>query len=265
MYSDFIQRFLNYQTYGNWFKDLNPLSKLNILLVLAFTALVAQNTVFAFCLCIGYYIVAAYIGEFKYFNGLYTKVVITILFFLIVLRQLTVEGETVLFSLFGWEWTLEALMVALKLSGILLGFSGAVILFYASTPMRDLMYALEQKGVPHTTSYIILASFSTITDLNASVNTIFESQKARGIEVEGNLITRVKAFFPILSPLLLGAMSAAEEKSIAMDARAFSIDTNHTFLRELRPVPKWEKALVFAVDVTFGAVCVFQILNAFVF
>ena len=262
MYSDFVQKFMSYQTYNNWFKDLNPLSKLNILLVLAFTALVAQNMVFAFCLCISYYFLAAYIGEFKYFNNLYTKVVATILFFLIILRQLTVEGTTVLFSIFGWEWTLEALLVALKLSGILLGFSGAVILFYASTPMRDLMYALEQKGVSHVTSYIILASFSTITDLSGSVNTIFESQKARGIEVEGNVLTRVKAFFPILSPLLLGAMSSAEEKSIAMDARAFSLETNHTFLRELRPIPKWEKLLVLGVDILFVAVCIFRILQA---
>lgn len=265
MYSDFVHKFLDYQTYGNWFKDLNPLSKLNILLVLAFTALVAQNIIFAFCLCVGYYILAAYIGEFKYFTKIYNKVVATILVFLIILRQLSVHGDTVLFSIFGWQWTLEALYAALKLSGILLGFSGAVILFYAATPMRDLMYALEQKGVSHTTSYIILASFTTVTDLNASVNTIFESQKARGIEVEGNIITRIKAFFPILSPLLLGAMSSAEEKSIAMDARAFSIDAKHTFLRELRPVPQWEKALVVAIDVIFAAVCVFRILQAFVF
>ena len=265
MYSEFVQKFLDYQTYGNPFKDLNPLSKLNILLVLAFTPLVAQNTLFAFVLCFCYYLLAIYIGEFKYFNKIFTKVAITVLLFLLILRQLTVKGTTVLFSVFGWEWTLEALMKGLDLGGIILGFSGAIVLFYASTPMRDLMYSLEQKGVPHTTSYIILASFQTITDLNASVNTIFESQKARGIEVEGNILTRVKAFFPILSPLLLGAMSAAEEKSIAMDARAFSIDTHHAFLRELRPIPKWEKTLVIAVDVIFVAICVFQILNAFVF
>lgn len=265
MYSEFVQKFLDYQTYGNPFKDLNPLSKLNLLLVLAFIPLVAQNTVLAFCLCLGYYFLAAYIGEFKYFNGIFTKVAITILFFLLILRQLTVHGTTVLFSVFGWEWTLEAIFKALDLGGIILGFSGAIILFYASTPMRDLMYALEQKGVSHTTSYIILASFQTITDLNASVNTIFESQKARGIEVEGNILNRVKAFFPIISPLLLGAMASAEEKSIAMDARAFSLDTKHTFLRELRPVPQWEKTLMIGVNVFFVAFCVFRLLQIFVF
>lgn len=255
MYSDFVQKFFSPQTTGNWFKDLDPLSKLNILLVLAFTALVMQNIVFSIGLCVFYYVLAILIGELKYFNGLFSKLLVTIGIFIIVIRQMTVRGTTVLFSVFGWKWTLEGLLNGLQVGGVILGFSGAVILFYASTEMRDLMYALEQKGVSHASSYVILASFQTITDLRASVQTIFESQKARGIEVEGNIFTRAKAFFPVISPLLLGAMASAEEKSIAMDARAFSLETQHTFLRELRPVPGWEKAMVIALDVGFAALC----------
>ena len=75
---------------------------------------------------------------------------------------------------------------------------------------------------------------------------------------------RMKAFFPIISPLMLGAMTSAEEKCIAMDARAFSIKRQHTFLRELRVVPAWEKALVIAVDAAFVALCVYKIVRMFV-
>lgn len=262
MYSDFVQKFFSPQTTGNWFKDLDPLSKLNILLVLAFTALVAQSIAFSVGLCVFYYVLAIGIGELKYFNGLFSKLLVTIGIFIILIRQLTVKGTTVLFSVFGWKWTLEGLLNGLQVGSVILGFSGAVILFYASTQMRDLMYALEQKGVSHASSYVILASFQTITDLRAGVQTIFESQKARGIEVEGNILTRARAFFPIISPLLLGAMASAEEKSIAMDARAFSLETQHTFLRELRPVPGWEKAMVAALDVGFAALCAVRLLGA---
>ena len=69
---------------------------------------------------------------------------------------------------------------------------------------------------------------------------------------------------PVISPLMLGAIASAEEKSIAMDARAFSIDTPHTFLRELRVVPGWEKALNLAADLAFVAFCVWRLLNIFV-
>ena len=264
MYSEFVQKFFSPQTAGNWFKDLNPLTKLNLLLVLAFTTLVAQSIPCALGLCLFYYLLAILIGEFKYFSGIFSKLLITVGLFMVILRQFTVKGEMVLFDLFGWNWTLEGLLNGLKVGGIILGFSGAIILFYASTEMRDLMYTLEQKGVPHTTSYIILASFQTIVDLKASVQTIFESQKARGIEVEGSLLTRAKAFFPVISPLMLGAIASAEEKSIAMDARAFSIDTPHTFLRELRVVPGWEKALNLAADLAFVVFCVWRLLNIFV-
>lgn len=259
MYSEFVQRFFSPQTTGNWFKDLNPLSKLNILLVLAFTSLVVQNIAFGVGLCLFYYLLAILIGELRYFNGIFAKLLLTIGVFIILIRQLTVKGTTVLFSIFGWKWTLEGLLNGLQVGSVILGFSGAIILFYASTEMRDLMYALEQKGISHTSSYVILASFQTITDLRASVQTIFESQKARGIEVEGSILTRAKAFFPVISPLLLGAMASAEEKSIAMDARAFSLETQHTFLRELRTVPAWEKALVLALDFCFLALCIVKL------
>lgn len=264
MYSTFVEQFLHPQCSGNWFIDLNPLTKLNILLVLAFTSLVTQNIIFSVALCVAYYILALLIGKLKYFNNLFSKLLVTIGIFIIVVRQLTVKGTTPLFSIFGWVWTLEGLLNGLQVGLVILGFSGAIILFYASTQMRDLMYALEQKGVPHATSYIILASFQTIVDLKSSLQTIFESQKARGIEVEGNIFVRIKAFFPVLSPLLLGAIASAEEKSIAMDARAFSVSGSHTFLRELRKTPAWEKAMVVIIDLAFAALCIFRLVRMFV-
>lgn len=106
----------------------------------------------------------------------------------------------------------------------------------------------------HEVSYIVLASFQTITDLKKNTAQIMESQKARGIETEGSVIRRIKAFFPILGPLVLGAISSTEEKSIAMDARAFSVKCSHTFLRELRPVPVYEKLIVILADVLLLAV-----------
>ena len=106
--------------------------------------------------------------------------------------------------------------------------------------MKDLMLALENRGVTHVASYIMLSSMQSIIDMKKSADTILESQKARGIETDGNLIVRMKAFFPTLGPILLSAMSGTEEKAIAMDARAFSHEGGHTYLRVLRPIPVWE-------------------------
>jgi len=101
-------------------------------------------------------------------------------------------------------------------------------------------------------------------DLKKNMETIMESQKARGIETEGGIVIRVKAFFPILGPLILGAISGTEEKSIAMDARAFSAKCQHTFLRELKPVPVYEKIIVLLVNLFFAASVGFKIYTIFI-
>lgn len=194
----------------------------------------------------------------------FSVIVLIFGFFTLIIRQFSVTGTTVLFTLFGmFPITQEALINGLNTASYLLGFSGAIVLFFVSTEMRDLMYALEKKGVSHEVSYIVLASFQTIIDLKKNTNLIMESQKARGIETEGSIINRIKAFFPILGPLVLGAISSTEEKSIAMDARAFSVKCKHTFLRELKPVPVYEKIAVIVVDVCFVLLVVYKIYLVF--
>ena len=114
--------------------------------------------------------------------------------------------------------------------------------------MDELVYMLEKKGMSHTFSYIILSAFQTIKDLSKSSQTIMDSQRCRGIETEGSIVNRAKAFVPVLGPLVLGAISNAEEKSIAMDARAFSAPNKHTSLLLLRKVPTSEQLLVWVFD-----------------
>lgn len=251
----FIDSFWCAQSYHNWLLDYNPLSKLNLLFALGFASMIAASWEFGLPLCILYCILAFSAGKSRAFLKPFGVVVLIFGFFTLVIRQLSVEGTTVLFRLFGvLTVTEEALINGLDTASYLLGFSGAVILFFATTQMRDLMYSLEKKGMSHEVSYIVLASFQTIADLKKSTAQIMESQKARGIETEGNVIRRMKAFFPILGPLVLGAISSTEEKSIAMDARAFSVKCRHTFLRELRPVPVSEKIVVILADVVLLAV-----------
>ena len=148
-----------------------------------------------------------------------------------------------MFSIFGWDWYWESFDVALNIVGYMVGFAGALLIFFLTTPMRDIMYTLEQKGVRHEASFIMLSSMQSITDMRKSANTIMESQKARGIETEGNMLVRAKAFLPTLGPIVLNAMSGTEEKSIAMEARAFSYEGKHTTLRDLRPTTKKEIVL----------------------
>lgn len=264
MNQDFINSFRKPVEFPNWFIGLNPLSKLNLCFVIGFACWLIKDWRIGFAMCAFYFVFAFAIGVGKKFTPIFSALFVLAGVFTVIVRQFSAQGGEVMFTLFGWDFTVGALINGLNMSSALLGFSGPIILFFITTQTRDLMYALEQKGMSHTVSYIMLASFQTIIDLKASTVTIMESQKARGIETEGSIMTRIKAFFPILAPLILGALSSTEEKTIAMDARAFSVECDHTFLRELKPVPAWEKALVIVVDLAFVALCVFKIVMMFI-
>lgn len=259
--SSFIDSFRRYQQFDNWFLAFNPLSKLNILFVLGFSSMLINDWRYGFTLSILLCVLAFAVNRGVKFLKPFSVIVLIFGFFTLVIRQFSVEGTTVLFTLFGiLPVTEEALVNGLNTASYLLGFSGAVILFFVTTEMRDLMYVLEQKGMSHEVSYIVLASFQTIIDLRKNAELIMESQKARGIETEGSVMNRIRAFFPILGPLVLGAISGTEEKSIAMDARAFSVKCKHTFLRELRPAPAWEKILTAAADICFVLLVVYKLV-----
>ena len=243
MDKEFAYSYNDYVKYGNGFKDMNPISKLTIALCLGISSCIIHRWQFGVCLFVFSTILAFYTKIFrKYFRSLLV-IAIPLLLLTTIMRQLQyghVEGNTPLFNLLGWQWYKEPFIASMDIAWYIIGFSSILLIYFLNTEMKDLMLALENIGVTHVASYIMLSSMQSIIDMKKSADTILESQKARGIETDGNLIVRMKAFFPTLGPILLSAMSGTEEKAIAMDARAFSHEGGHTYLRVLRPIPVWE-------------------------
>jgi energy-coupling factor transport system permease protein len=54
------------------------------------------------------------------------------------------------------------------------------------------------------------------------------------METEGSLFVRVKAFFPLLGPVILNALNDTRERAIALDVRGFDRDTPKTYLNEAK-------------------------------
>ena len=261
---EFIDSYNDYVDNGNAWFNLNPLSKLTICMCLGLSAAIVRRWPFGFSLCLLYCVFAAVIGIFPRFIKSYITISAVLIVLTLVIRQLTFSNpdQTPLFSLFGWQWYKEPFIEALNVLSFIMGFSGALLIYFMTTEMRDLMLALENRGVTHVASYIMLSSMQSVIDMKKSAETIIESQKSRGIETDGNVFVRMKAFFPTLGPILLSAMSGTEEKSIAMDARAFSHEGGHTYLRVLRPIPWWEYLLDGLAMLFLIAAIGWKVLNA---
>ncbi len=257
----FANQFLEPKRTGNAVKDLNPLSKLNIFIVLGLSAFFAGDYRYGFGMVILLFIVALAARCMKSYLKVYWKVLLLFGVFLFVIKAAFSPGEQIIWQKWGIHISVESIQAALVLTSGVLAFCGAVIMFVQTTEWCDLTYALEKNGLSHTASFVILSSFQTISDLGVNAHVIMDSQKARGIETEGNLIQRVKAYIPVMGPLVLNAISSVEEKSIAMDARAFSAKGAHTYLMELPEVKAGEKAVVIIIDILFVLLVIWRIVT----
>jgi energy-coupling factor transporter transmembrane protein EcfT len=81
-----------------------------------------------------------------------------------------------------------------------------------------------------------------IPEMSKQAATIMDAQKTRGVETEGNVLVRAKAFLPSLGPLVLSSLSSTEERAITLEARAFSAPVKKTHMFEL-PKTQRDKAI----------------------
>ena len=61
---------------------------------------------------------------------------------------------------------------------------------------------LEQIGFPPRFGYMISSVFQIIPQMMGTMNTIMDAQRSRGMEMEGNLFVRAKAFIPLIVPVV---------------------------------------------------------------
>lgn len=59
--------------------------------------------------------------------------------------------------------------------------------------------------------------------MSGTMNTIMDAQRSRGLETEGNLITRAKSFLPLISPVVMSSLINTRERAIALESGALRL------------------------------------------
>ena len=75
------------------------------------------------------------------------------------------------------------------------------ILVLSAKP-SELVEELEKRGFSRRMGYIITSVFQIVPQMTGTMNTITDAQRSRGLETEGSLLTRAKAFLPLISPVV---------------------------------------------------------------
>lgn len=143
-------------------------------------------------------------------------------------------AQDVLFQLGPFALKREGLEFAFVTGTRLLVIAGAGLLVVYATHPADLALALVQAGAPYALAYIVVSAIQLLPEMQAQAQGILNAQRARGLETEGKLQTRIAAFLPLLAPLVYGALENVQERALALDARAFRAPRPKTSWRELR-------------------------------
>lgn len=140
------------------------------------------------------------------------------------------EGVTVLVRIGPITATAEGLGFALELLARIGAISGAITLFYLTTPPAELVLDLEHRGVSPRIAFVALASVQTVPAMVERAMTITAAQRARGLDTEGSVWRRARGVLPLAGPVMLGSIGEVEERSMALDARGFTRPGRRTLL-----------------------------------
>ncbi|WP_198409708.1 energy-coupling factor transporter transmembrane component T family protein [Limnochorda pilosa] len=128
----------------------------------------------------------------------------------------------------------EGLLVGLRLALRLYDILSATLILVLVTNPSDLVESLVRRGASPRFGYVMMAVLQIIPTMVASTATITDAQRSRGMETEGRLWVRLRAFVPLMGPLVTGSLIATEERALALEVRGFAGNRRPTFLKEER-------------------------------
>jgi len=139
-------------------------------------------------------------------------------------------GREILFQVGPIRATAEGLGFGLETLARIGAISGAITLFYLTTPPSELVLDLERRGISPRVAFVALASVQTVPALVVRAGIITAAQRARGLDTEGSLSRRLRGVLPLAGPVLLGSITEVEERTMALEARGFTHPGRRTLL-----------------------------------
>lgn len=213
---------------GKFLHKLYPFTKFLYVFVFSVIAIITPSWVYLYGIFLFLCVLAAIGSKLGVFLKKLSQSVLILFCLIFTLQTLFRPGTHVLFQVWIFSAKMEGVLYALRLCGILLVVASSFVLFFQTTELKDLILAMEKKGISPTVSYVVLSTIQMIAQTKKRSEVIMNAQQARGIETKGNLLVRVKAFIPMLAPLILSSFTGMEERALTLEARAFSAPMKKT-------------------------------------
>lgn len=222
---------------NNVILNLNPITSLSMIAFFSLSGALFNIKYVAIILVV-LLVTAGIAGVLKAYTKMWLKTIVLLTVIVFLLQSLLLPGETIAYTIFGLKIKQEALNVAIPICSRILGIGSPLVLMTKIIDFNRLATALEQKGVSATATYVILSALNMIPQMGKRMHDILDAQKCRGIETEGNVLVRAKAFFPVIGPMILTSILGVEERAITLDSRGFSSKRPKTRLMSVADTSK---------------------------
>lgn len=139
----------------------------------------------------------------------------------VLVSVFTRAGTTVLFTIGPFDATLEGVDFAGQTLVRLFAISTAIGLFGLTTEPRSLVLDLERRGLSPRFAFVAMATLEAVPAMVERAGVIASAQRARGLDTEGSVRARLRGLLPLVGPVVLSSLTEVEERSLALEVRAF--------------------------------------------
>ena len=220
---------------GSWLCKVHPFTKLAyIATAISVPLLVGKLSFFAIFIALSLAVLASV--------RLLKRVVPLIAFsFTILITIFLIHGlfnqsnRNILFSIGPLHFYREGLLYALHIGCNVLNMLLSFAILVLSAKPSELVEELEKRGFSRRMGYIITSVFQIVPQMTGTMNTITDAQRSRGLETEGSLLTRAKAFLPLISPVVMSSLINTRERAVALEVRGFAAKQKKTYLADRTP------------------------------
>jgi energy-coupling factor transport system permease protein len=176
----------------------------------------------------------------------------------ILVSVFTRAGETVLFSIGPFDATAEGVDFAGQTLVRLFAISTAIGLFGLTTDPRAFVLDLERRGLSPRFAFVALATLEAVPAMVERAGVIQAAQRARGLDTEGSVRARLRGLLPLVGPVILSSLTEVEERSLALEVRAFGRPGKRHLLWQI-PDSSGQLAVRLALIAAFVAVLVLRL------
>lgn len=242
-------------------ENLNPMTKILAVFSLGLGTLIFPNSWLGLGVIVLLFFVAGSAKMLKEFAKIMFGFGIPITVMLMFIQGCYSPKNVTFIADFGFAKVgLEGVLYAAKIISTLLVFLGSFYIMNKTTYTGKLVAALTATGLPPKAGYLVLASLNVVPQMQRRMSVIQEAQSARGVETGGGIIARVKAYIPLLGPVVMSSLTDAQERGMTLETRGFGITgVKQTSYVEVTKSTA-DKVLKFILILFFAAVIVLTIL-----